>query len=154
MDPRRRQIRNNGRFYSILRSGILRYIMGIYMDEGQLQKIYYCPGGTAWNLFLHVLGIKSMPTPPERIKKGYESYIASSVFNDKRVRVLRKYKDIFFSNFNSYGKIYTSTIFGIPVYEGIIGDFDSVNELFDNKLRSLKRNGASLLPEKGSINSK
>jgi type I site-specific restriction endonuclease len=106
----------------------------IYMDEGQLQKIYDYPGGTAWDFFLHVLGIKSVPTPLERIKKGYESYIASTVFNDEQVRVLRKIKDIFASNINSYGKIDTSTIFGHPVYEGIIGDFDSVNELFEDKL--------------------
>ncbi|MBW1938373.1 MAG: DEAD/DEAH box helicase family protein [Deltaproteobacteria bacterium] len=106
----------------------------IYMDEGQLQKIYDYPGGTAWDFFLHVLGIKSVPTPLERIKKGYESYIASTVFNDEQVRVLRKIKDIFASNINSYGKIDTSTIFGNPVYEGIIGNFDNINELFENKL--------------------
>ncbi|MBW2662822.1 MAG: DEAD/DEAH box helicase family protein, partial [Deltaproteobacteria bacterium] len=79
----------------------------IYMDEGQLQKIYAYPGGTAWDFFLHVLGIKSVPTPLERIRKGYESYIASSVYNDEQVRVLRKIKDIFASNINSYGKIDT-----------------------------------------------
>lgn len=106
----------------------------IYMDEGQLQKIYDYPGGTAWDFFLHVLGIKSVPTPLERIKKGYESYIASTVFNDEQVRVLRKIKDIFASNINSYGKIDTSTIFGNPVYEGIIGNFDNINELFEDKL--------------------
>jgi type I site-specific restriction endonuclease len=109
----------------------------IYMDEGQLQKIYDYPGGTAWDFFLHVLGIKSVPTPLERIKKGYESYIASSVFNDEQVRVLRKIKDIFASNINSYGKIDTSTIFGNPVYEGIIGDFDSVNDIFEDKLNEV-----------------
>ena len=106
----------------------------IYMDEGQLQKIYDYPGGTTWDFFLHVLGIKSVPTPLERIKKGYESYIASSIYNDEQVRVLRKIKDIFASNINSYGKIDMSTIFGNPVYEGIIGNFDSVNELFEGKL--------------------
>jgi len=109
----------------------------IYMDEGQLQKIYDYPGGTAWDFFLHVLGIKSVPTPLERIKKGYESYIASTVFNDEQVRVLRKIKDIFASNINSYGKIDTSTIFGNPVYEGIIGNFDNVNELFEDKLSEI-----------------
>ena len=109
----------------------------IYMEEGQLQKIYDYPGGTAWDFFLHVLGIKSVPTPLERIKKGYESYIASSVFNDEQVRVLRKIKDIFASNINSYGKIDTSTIFGNPVYEGIIGDFDSVNDVFEDKLNEV-----------------
>jgi hypothetical protein len=109
----------------------------IYMDEGQLQKIYDYPGGTAWDFFLHVLGIKSVPTPLERIKKGYESYIASSVFNDEQVRALRKIKDIFASNINSYGKIDTSTIFGNPVYEGIIGNFDRVNELFEGKMNEV-----------------
>ena len=109
----------------------------IYMDEGQLQKIYDYPGGTAWDFFLHVLGIKSVPTPLERIKKGYESYIASSVYNDEQVRALRKIKDIFASSINSYGKIDTSTIFGNPFYESVIGNFDSVNELFDGKLNEV-----------------
>jgi len=109
----------------------------VYMDEGQLQKIYDYPGGSAWDFFLHVLGIKSVPTPLERIKKGYESYIASSVYNDEQVRVLRNIKDIFASNINSYGKIDLSTIFGNPVYESIIGNFDSVNELFDDKLNEV-----------------
>jgi len=104
------------------------------MDEGQLQKIYDYPGSTTWDFLLHVLGIKSVPTPLERIKKGYESYIASSVYNDEQVRVLRKIKDIFASNINSYRKIDTTTIFGNPVYEGIIGNFDSINELFEGKL--------------------
>ena len=106
----------------------------IYMDEGQLQKIYDYPGGTAWDFFLHVLGIKLVPTPLERIKQGYESYIASSVFNDEQVQVLRKIKDIFASNIDSHGQIDVSAIFSNPVYEGIIGDYDSVNELFEGKL--------------------
>lgn len=109
----------------------------IYMDEGQLQKIYDYPGGTAWDFFLHVLGIKAVPTPLERIKKGYESYIASSVYNDEQVQALRKIKDIFASIINSYGKIDTSTIFGNPFYESVIGNFDSVNELFDGKLNEV-----------------
>ena len=109
----------------------------IYMDEGQLQKIYDYPGGTAWDFFLHVLGIKLVPTPLERIKKGYESYIASSVFNDEQVRALRKIKDIFASSINNYGKIDMFTIFGNPVYESIIGNFDSVNALFEDKLNEV-----------------
>ena len=75
-----------------------------------------------------------MPTPLERIKQGYESYIASSVFNDEQVQVLRKIKDIFASNIDSHGQIDVSAIFSNPVYEGIIGDYDSVNELFEGKL--------------------
>lgn len=51
--------------------------------------------------------------------------------------MLRKIKDIFASNINSYGKIDTSTIFGNPVYEGIIGNFDSVNALFEDKLNGV-----------------
>ena len=106
----------------------------IAMEEGQLQKIYDYPGGSAWDFFLHALKVKLIPTPLERIKKGYDSYITFSVFNEEQMQVLRKIKDIFASNIDSYGQIDLSTIFGNPVYEGIIGSFDSVNELFEGKL--------------------
>lgn len=106
----------------------------ISMEEGQLQKIYDYPGGSAWDFFLHALKVKLIPTPLERIKKGYDSYIASSVFNEEQMQVLRKIKDIFASNIDSYGQIDLSAIFANPVYEGIIGSFDSVNELFEGKL--------------------
>lgn len=106
----------------------------ISMEEGQLQKIYDYPGGSAWDFFLHALKVKLIPTPLERIKQGYDSYIASTVFNKEQTQVLRKIKDIFASNIDSYGQIDLFTIFGNPAYEGIIGSFNSVNELFEGKL--------------------
>lgn len=106
----------------------------IYMDEGQLQKIYDYPGGTAWDFFLHALGIRTIPTPLERIKNGYDSYISSGDFTDDQIRVLRQIKDVFASNLKSHGKVDTKSIFSNPIYEGIIGSFDKVNSLFDGNL--------------------
>jgi len=106
----------------------------IYMDEGQLQKIYDYPGGTAWDFFLHVLGVRPIPSPLERIKHGYDSYVASGDFTDDQIRVLRQIKNVFASNLKSHGKVDTESIFSNPIYEGIIGSFDNVNMLFDGKL--------------------
>jgi len=36
-----------------------------------------------------------------------------------------------------YTQIDTSTIFGNPFYESVIGNFDSINELFDGKLNEV-----------------
>ena len=55
----------------------------------------------------------------------------------RSLRALRKIKDIFTDSINSYGKIDTSTIFGNPFYESIMGNFDSVNELFEGKLNEV-----------------
>jgi type I restriction enzyme, R subunit len=106
----------------------------IYMDEGQLRKIYDYPAGSAWDFLLHVLDIKKIPTQVERIENGYETYISSAEFNEEQLRVLKKIKDIFLSNLASHGKVDTQMIFSNPIYEQLIGSYEFVNGIFDGKL--------------------
>lgn len=110
----------------------------IYLDEYQLQKIYDYPEGSNWDFLLHALGIKKIPTPKERIEKGYEVFIGQNAgFNDEQLRVLLKLKDIFASNLSSKQKIEIDTIFADPVYERLIGSKEKVNELFEGKLGNI-----------------
>ena len=47
--------------------------------------------------------------------------------------VLKKIKDVFASNVSSGRIIEEKDIFGNPIYERLIGSFDSVNKKFDGK---------------------
>ena len=47
----------------------------IYLTEENLQRIYDFPGGSTWDFFLHVLGVKKIPTTTERIEQGFEAYL-------------------------------------------------------------------------------
>jgi type I restriction enzyme, R subunit len=104
-----------------------------FMDEGHLQKMYNYPEGSAWDFLLHALGKKKIPTPKQRIEKNYLSYIHTCDFTDEQIVILKKIKDVFASNVASNRTIDTREIFGNPIYERLIGSYDSVNQKFDGK---------------------
>ena len=104
-----------------------------FMDEGHLQKMYDYPEGSAWDFLLHALGKKKIPTPKERIEKNYLSYIHTYDFTDEQIVILKKIKDVFASNLASKRDIDMKEIFGNPIYEKLIGSYDSINQKFDGK---------------------
>lgn len=104
-----------------------------FMDEGHLQKMYDYPEGSAWDFLLHALGKKKIPTPKERIEKNYLSYIHTYKFTDEQIVILKKIKDVFASNLASNRDIDIKEIFGNPIYERLIGSYDSINQKFDGK---------------------
>ncbi len=104
-----------------------------FLDEGHLQKMYDYPEGSAWDFLLHALGKKKIPTPKERIEKNYLSYIHTYDFTDEQIVVLKKIKDVFASNIASKRTIDEKDIFGNPIYEKLIGSYDSINKKFDGK---------------------
>jgi len=106
----------------------------IWLDEGQLQRIYDFPAGSVWDFFLHVLGKRTIPTPLDRIEAGYEEFIASAEFTDEQVRILRKIKNVFASNLSSRGRVDARSIFQNPIYEKIIGSYEEVNWKFDGEI--------------------
>ena len=67
----------------------------VYLDEGQIQKVYDFKQGSIWDFFLHALKIKKIPTPKERIKHGFDSYLKTYSFNDDQIHILQDIKDIF-----------------------------------------------------------
>jgi type I site-specific restriction endonuclease len=106
----------------------------VYLDEGQLQKIYDYKQGSIWDFFLHALKIKKIPTPKERVERGFESYIKTYNFNDKQIMILREMKDIVSANIAEKKRTTTQEIFNNPVYARIIGvDYQDINHLFDNR---------------------
>jgi type I restriction enzyme R subunit len=102
-----------------------------FMDEGHLQKMYNYPEGSAWDFLLHALGKKKIPTPKERIEKNYLSYIHTYNFTDEQIVILKKIKDVFASNVASNRDIDVKEIFGNPIYERLIGSYESINQKFD-----------------------
>jgi type I site-specific restriction endonuclease len=104
-----------------------------FMDEGHLQKMYDYPEGSAWDFLLHALGKKKIPTPKERIEKNYLSYIHTYNFTDEQIVILKKIKDVFASNLASKRDIDIKEIFGNPIYERLIGSYESINQKFDGK---------------------
>jgi len=107
----------------------------IFLDEAQLQRMYEYPQGSSWDFMLHAMGIKKIPTPKERIEKGFEAFLGqSSDLTDQQLRVLRKMKDVFTTNLSSQGEITLDTIFSNPIYEKIIGSKSDVEKMFDGNL--------------------
>jgi len=106
----------------------------IWLDEGNLQRIYDYPAGSVWDFFLHVLGKRRIPTPLERVQTGYENYIRSAEFTDDQVHVLELIKDVFVSTLSEHGTVDAQSIFQNPIYESIIGTYDEVNRAFDGKI--------------------
>ena len=106
----------------------------IWLDEGNLQRMYDYPAGSVWDFFLHVLGKRRIPTPFERVQNGYEVFIQGAQFSDPQIQTLRRIKDIFLAVLQENGRIDVQTIFGDPIYEQIIGSYDEVNRLFDGGL--------------------
>lgn len=106
----------------------------VYLDEGQLQKVYNFEQGSMWDFFLHALKIKKIPTPKERVEKGFESYIKTYNFSDKQIQILREMKDIVSANIAEKKKTTAQEVFNNPVYVRIIGvDYQEVNQIFDNR---------------------
>lgn len=106
----------------------------IWLDEGNLQRIYDYPAGSVWDFFLHVLGKRRIPTPLQRVQTGYENYIRSAEFTDAQVHVLELIKDVFVSTLSEHGTVDAQSIFQNPIYESIIGTYDEVNRAFDGKI--------------------
>jgi len=106
----------------------------IWLDEGNLQRIYDYPAGSVWDFFLHVLGKRRIPTPLQRVQTGYENYIRSAEFTDAQVHVLELIKDVFVSTLSEHGTVDAQSIFQNPIYESIIGTYDEVNRAFDGKM--------------------
>lgn len=106
----------------------------VYLDEGQLQKAYDFEQGSMWDFFLHALKVKKIPTPKERVERGFDSYIQTYNFNDKQIRILRDMKDIVSANIVEKKKISSQEVFNNPVFVRIIGaDYQEVNQVFDNR---------------------
>ncbi|GHT12795.1 hypothetical protein AGMMS4956_07950 [Bacteroidia bacterium] len=106
----------------------------VFLDEGQLRKIYDFEQGSIWDFFLHGAGIKKIPTPKERIERGYDTYIKTYNFNDQQIMVLRKIKGLVSANVADKKRISPQEIFDNPFYARAIGyDFQEVNQLFDNQ---------------------
>jgi len=112
----------------------------IWLDEGQLQRIYEYPAGSVWDFFMHVLGKRKIPTLQERIEFGYEQFVSSADFNEEQVRILLMIKNVFISNLSSYGRVDAHTIFQNPIYEKIIGSYEEVNDKFDGKIDHVIQN--------------
>ncbi len=109
----------------------------IYLSEENLQRIYDFPGGSTWDFFLHVLGVKKIPTNTERIEQGFEDYLELYNFSTEQKDILEAIKDVFVANISSHGKIDVDMIFANPVYSHLIGEFEEVNQKFDGKLREI-----------------
>jgi len=107
-----------------------------FMDEGHLQKMYNYPEGSAWDFMLHALGKKKIPTPEERIEKNFLSYIHTYDFSDEQIVILEKVKKVFVSNIASKHAIDEKKIFGNPIYENLIGSYESINQKFEGKLKT------------------
>ena len=106
----------------------------VYLDEGQLQKAYDFEQGSIWDFFLHALKIKKIPTPKERVERGFDSYVQTYNFNDKQIQILRDMKDIVSANITEKKRISPQDVFNNPVFVRIIGaDYQEVNQTFDNR---------------------
>ncbi|MEA2065102.1 MAG: type I restriction-modification enzyme R subunit C-terminal domain-containing protein, partial [Patescibacteria group bacterium] len=105
----------------------------IYLDEGQLQKIYEFPQGTVWDFFLHAFGIKKIPTIKERMGKGFNGYIDTYNFTDDQIKTLRRIKDIFVANKLEKREVTVDDIFANPIFERLIGSKKEIEDLFNGK---------------------
>ncbi|MCW3084025.1 MAG: hypothetical protein JWP12_1391 [Bacteroidetes bacterium] len=121
-----------------------------FLDEGHLQKMYNYPEGSVWDFLLHALGKKKIPTAKERIEKNYLSYIHTYNFTDEQIVILKKIKNVFVSNVESKKSISEKDIFGNPIYERLIGSYESVSEKFNGRFSSvmneLKNNFIFFIP--------
>ncbi|MDQ3020400.1 MAG: DEAD/DEAH box helicase family protein [Bacteroidota bacterium] len=109
----------------------------IYLDEGQLQKIYNYPEGSIWDFVLQALGIRKIPTIKERIEKGYLAYLHTYNFTDNQIRVLKKLKNTFASNAESKKELTANDIFGNPVYSKLIGDKKEIEKIFEGRFEKV-----------------
>ncbi|MEW6049530.1 MAG: DEAD/DEAH box helicase family protein [Candidatus Zixiibacteriota bacterium] len=107
----------------------------VYLDEGQLQRVYDFDQGSMWDFFLHALGVRKIPTLRERIERGFEAYVKTYDFTDEQIQALRDLKDIVAENIEAKNKLSPRDIFNNPVYLRIIGaDFEEMNRKFEHQL--------------------
>ena len=90
--------------------------LDMYLSEENLQRIYDFPGGSTWDFFLHVLGVKKFPTTIERIEQGFKPILTYTTSQLTRKDILEAIKDVFVANISSHGKIDVDMIFANPVY--------------------------------------
>ena len=109
----------------------------VYLDEGQLQKVYGFPQGTIWDFFLHAFGIKEIPSVKLRVESGFNSYINTYNFTDNQIKTLRRIKDIFVANKLEKKEFSVDDIFSNPIFEKLIGNRMSVDEQFDGKFNKV-----------------
>ena len=109
----------------------------IYLTEGNLQRIYDFAGGSVWDFFLDVLGVRKIPTAQARIETGFEQYLSLYNFTSEQVEVLRRIKDIFVANISGGGVIDIDAIFSNPIYARLVGDFQEANDKFEGRLREV-----------------
>ena len=105
----------------------------IYLDEGQLQKIYDYQQGTVWDFFLHAFGIKEIPDIKQRIAQGFNNYISAYNFTDDQIKTLRKIKDIFVANKLEKKEFSVDDIFSNPIFERLVGNKSDVEKLFNGE---------------------
>lgn len=109
----------------------------IYLDEGQLQRIYQYPQGTIFDFFLHALNIINIPSIEERIKKSYDDYIDTYNFTDSQIKVLARIKDIIVSNLTNRRNLNINALFDNPIYERIIGKRQEVDNIFNGEFENI-----------------
>ncbi len=106
----------------------------VYLDEGQLKKMYDYDQGSLWDFFLHAIKVKKIPTPKERVEQGFDSYIQTYSFTDEQIGILRDMKDIVSANIAEKKRISPQEVFNNPVFARIIGkDYQEVNTIFDER---------------------
>lgn len=110
----------------------------IYLDEGQLQKIYDYKQGSIWDFILHALKIRKIPTPRDRIEKGFESYLGTYPFTDEQVKILQKFKKYFIANIEKREPVEVEKVFDNPVRARLFGgDYEEINKKFEGKLKAV-----------------
>lgn len=106
----------------------------VFLDEGQLQRIYNFPDGTVWDFIRDAVGSKKIPTQVERIINGYESYLREKNFTDEQIIFLKKVRDSFIINLTKNERFSFQQLFSNPIYQNLIGSYADINSLFDGKL--------------------
>jgi type I restriction enzyme R subunit len=109
----------------------------IILSEEQLQRVYEFPGGSVWDFFLDVLGVRKIPTTRDRIETGFETYVALYNFTPEQTAILGRIKDAFVANLSSHGRVDLDAILANPIYARLIGSFDQINAQFDGRLREV-----------------
>ena len=106
----------------------------VFLDEGQLQRIYNFPDGTVWDFIRDAVGSKKIPTQVERIINGYESFLREKDFSDEQIIFLKKVRDSFIINLTKNVRFSFKQLFSDPIYQNLIGSYSDINSLFDGKL--------------------
>jgi type I site-specific restriction endonuclease len=106
----------------------------VFLDEGQLQRIYNFPDGTVWDFIRDAVGSKRVPTQVERIINGYESFLREKNFSDEQIIFLKKVRDSFIINLTKNERFTFQQLFSNPIYQNLIGSYFDVDKMFEGKL--------------------